>query len=815
MTHSKARSVGRFGGSLLAPGICVLLLWGSTSWAADTPAAASSVAAPAAAGSPAAPAPAAPSLDQLLDMAEHDPGQLTQLPVQTQSGEQAAPLGSPSSSLNTAEINSAEATTTGDLLRELPSVYGRRTSGVSIDPRIRGYNSSELNGSANGVTQYKTIQDVDSLFSQIDPGNIQEIHTVDGPYTSLYGPGFAFITADLVSPRRYDQPETHVSTVFNYDSNGQGFYSRENVWTGSNNWGAFISYGVRGGNDYHPGGAEYDFVIPAQYQRWDGMASLSYDLSRSTRIECDLLHTEYNNVDLPGIIYDLNNSTNNQFNVRYIVQEDRNGPQQLLIQAWHQETFFNGDSSKAYKFDTFYYPFITLPVQYDDGTTPVLAIAQGHLTSTGVRAFRTFGDADSPQWTIGLDWRRVEQRYLERDVDADGNEVYSGNYFGVPESSQDDEGVFTNLLLPVGNRLTFTFGGRVDYTKSSVDLNDSVVTHFDPGTPAEDMYYQPSTDGPAFTLGMAYAMAKWKMTDHDVLNAGTGFAMRGPSLSELYSDEPYVPIAGFGNSFLEGNSTLKPERDWQVDLGITSAHGPFRYGARGFYATMWDYIMPTPAYICATAGTPTNVLDRNFWAFPSDWREDLLNGTTNADTSMAGYQMGNIQLATLGGGNLFGEVQVCKGLSVFGCMSYIHGENLSRVQFVDSSYNDSVKGGNFVRLGGTESLPDIYPFNGRIAVRVCDPDKGKWGVEFIARLVHSQDEVAWSIGQLPSPGFTVYDLKGYYCWSKNLRLTLALDNLLNRDYYEPGSVVMLNQAGVPEFIREPGFTTVLGVDYRR
>ena len=74
--------------------------------------------------------------------------------------------------------------------------------------------------------------------------------------------------------------------------------------------------------------------------------------------------------------------------------------------------------------------------------------------------------------------------------------------------------------------------------------------------------------------------------------------------------------------------------------------------------------------------------------------------------------------------------------------------------------------------------------------------------------------MAWSIGQLPSPGFTVYDLKGYYCWSKNLRLTLALDNLLNRDYYEPGSVVMLNQAGVPEFIREPGFTTVLGVDYR-
>ena len=277
---------------------------------------------------------------------------------------------------------------------------------------------------------------------------------------------------------------------------------------------------------------------------------------------------------------------------------------------------------------------------------------------------------------------------------------------------------------------------------------------------------------------MAYAMAKWKMTDHDVLNAGTGFAMRAPEPGRTLQRRALCPRRRLRQQL--------PGRKFDAQAGARLAggprhhlrHGPFRYGGRGFYATMWDYIMPTPAYTCATAGTPTNVLDRNFWAFPSDWREDLLNGTTNADTSMAGYQMGNIRLATLGGGDLFGEVQVCKGLSVFGCMSYIHGENLSRVQFVDSGYNDSVKSGSFVRLGGTESLPDIYPFNGRIAVRVCDPDKGKWGVEFIARLVHSQDEVAWSIGQIPSPGFTVYDLKGYYCWSKNLRLTLALDNLL-------------------------------------
>ncbi len=546
------------------------------------------------------------------------------------------------------------------------------------------------------------------------------------------------------------------------------------------------------------------------------MASLSYDLSRSTRIECDLLHTEYNNVDLPGIIYDLNNSTNNQFNVRYIVQEDRNGPQQLLIQAWHQETFFNGDSSKAYKFDTFYYPFITLPVEYDDGTTPVLAIAQGHLTSTGVRAFRTFGDADSPQWTIGLDWRRVEQRYLERDVDADGNEVYSGNYFGVPESSQDDEGVFTNLLLPVGDRLTFTFGGRVDYTKSCVDLNDSVVTHFDPGTPAEDDVL--SAVHRRTGLHPGHGLRHGQVEDDRSRRAQRGHGLRHAGAQ---------PVRTLQRRALCPHRRLRqqlPGRKLDAQAGARLAGGP------GHHQRPRPLPLRRPRLLCDDVGLhhadPGLHLRDGGHAHERPGPEFLgLSQPTGARTCSTARPMPTppwpaIKWATSNWPPSAAATSSAKSKSARASASSAACPiSTARTSPASSSstagYNGSVKDGSFVRLGGTESLPDIYPFNGRIAVRVCDPDKGKWGVEFIARLVHSQDEVAWSIGQLPSPGFTVYDLKGYYCWSKNLRLTLALDNLLNRDYYEPGSVVMLNQAGVPEFIREPGFTTVLGVDYRR
>ena len=51
-----------------------------------------------------------------------------------------------------------------------PDVSTRKTSAINLDPRIRGYNSDELNATANGMTELKTRMDIDSALSQIDPG---------------------------------------------------------------------------------------------------------------------------------------------------------------------------------------------------------------------------------------------------------------------------------------------------------------------------------------------------------------------------------------------------------------------------------------------------------------------------------------------------------------------------------------------------------------------------------------------------------------------------------------------------------------------
>ncbi|MEN6459425.1 MAG: TonB-dependent receptor [Thermoguttaceae bacterium] len=753
-----------------------------------------------AAGATATPAADAKTrdLDSLLDMADKDPSKLADVRVDPFGGSSNTG-GAASNSLDTAEVRSANATSTGDLLKEIPSVSGRRLSGINVDPRVRGYNSSQLNANADGMTQLRAIQDVDSLLSQIDPGVVQKVTVIDGPYTSLYGPGFAFISVDLFSPKRYDRPEMHAETIFNYGTNGQSIYGREIASGGGTDWGIVATYGVRSSNDYRAGGDNSDWLVPSSYQRWDGMLSLSYDVSSCSRIEFETLHNEFNNVQMPGVIYDLQNSTNNQYNLRYIVQEDPRGPQQFVLQTWHQETFFYGNALESSK-QAWYQDFIASTLVAEGHEAPVNTLAQGYSISSGVRCLRTFGHEFGPQWTIGADWRRYEQRYQERDVNAAGVDVIDGEIFGNPESSRDDVGFLTNLELPAGDRVSFTLGGRIDYAWTWLNVDDPiVVTGWMPA----------GCEMPSYTLGMAYAISKISLNDHDTLSVGTGFAMRAPDLTELYTNEPYVPVCGLGNSYCDGYATMSPEKNWQFDLGLSSKRGPFRYGARGFYATIWDYISGLPFELCAPEYS-THYLGRDFSGFSSVLRGDLGKQSENGDTCHAEYQTYNIPLATMAGGDLFGEVQLRPGVTVFGCMSYVHGDNVHPLHMTMDSSGNYYPEAN----GGSEPLPGIYPFNGRISVRFFDPDpeKDKWGIEFVARLVRSQDEVAANLSELRTPGFSVYDLKGYYRVRQNLRLSLSLENLLDRDYYEAGSLVYLNAAGVPTFIREPGFTAIFGVD---
>ena len=729
-----------------------------------------------------------------------DLDQLGQIPVKPSAAAREQDV--PSSHVTTSDSSNRNAATTGELLEKATSVNVRRTSAINLDALVRGYNSQQTVAVANGMNELKTRVDIDSLFSQVDPGIVQDITVIDGPYSALYGPGFAFLVADLHQGQRYDDGfQGHASGTMSYGTNGGALYTRGNAWGGGSDYSAYVSYGLRAGNDYRTGGSN-GTRIPSSYNKQDSLVALSRDLRGDARIDFDYLRTEINNLELPGVVYDINNSLNNQFNVKYVVQEDRQGPEQFAIQAWFHETGYQGDASSRAKQDSFYRFFSTASVVPD---FPINTISSGRSTSMGARTFATFGGADEPQWTVGADWRRSTTQYQERDFRPDGLLIYSGNLYGTPLSSQNDAGLFTTLLIPISDATTVTMGGRLDYAWNQVTSDDPVITTTD--DPAAN-YYIPGLHKNANGLGMAYLTQRSQVTENWAVNSGAAFAMRNATPTELYTDEPYVPLIRFGNSYVDGNSKLAPEQNFQLDLGANYTNGPSTFGVRGYHSLIHNYILPLPTSVYgADPGAATYVLGRDFSSF--SYRGDIELGTPNADNSSAGYTYGNIEWATLWGLDCFSEYRVQPWLSLGASTSYVQGTNHSPEVFI----LDTLSTGHFEKLGGSDPLPNIYPLSGTLRARVFEPAADKWSCEFVTRIVGEQSRVARTLAELPTDSFAVCSLRSYYRPSEWWRVTASIENMFNHSYTQHGSLVIVGPNGLPTFVREPGIGFFLGSEF--
>ena len=161
-------------------------------------------------------------------------------------------------------------------------------------------------------------------------------------------------------------------------------------------------------------------------------------------------------------------------------------------------------------------------------------------------------------------------------LQPNGVQSFGGQVFGIPRSVWDDYGVFANFVVPTAdNALIFTVGGRMDFTRSFLDTLDPVVTSAGGVNPYSPGFAQPSNQ-----LGMLYGRTEARLTDNLSANAGMAYAMRNPSLAELYSNDPFVPLVRWGNSVSRGNSVLNPERAWHFDLGVNGNWERLSGGAR-------------------------------------------------------------------------------------------------------------------------------------------------------------------------------------------------------------------------------------------
>lgn len=658
----------------------------------------------------------------------------------------------PAASTNITGQSAVPAQGVGNLLANSNSAQGvevQKRSPLVGDPRVEGLHFGQIVTQADGGYWFPARVDLDTVVSKLDPSDISNILVIRGPYSVRYGPGFSFIDIQsLPTPRSTDGLfDIHGSTSFTYRTNGQGLQGQQSVWGGNTDWGFRVTYEGSASGDYVTGNGT---KMPSSYNNQFVDFAFGYDLSRNETVEVRYMHVQQSNVLLPGLLTDINSLTTDAFSGRYTATQghwfDR-----FTLDVWINNTTFNGDSSNTQtrtqipalnnifpanlSADNAVIDTIFNPVRLDITTN-------GNALSYGTREITTWGDVKGMNISVGADARVFSNSYTE--YDAFNLSVLPGTgqpaNLGIPDSRQIDVGGFVDGSLPLGERFILKAGGRMDYVSTQ-------FLQFVPNVSTAS--YLTSVGEPVdrnFILFSSYATAEYKIAPAWTAQLGYGFAERPPTLTELYTGGAFLGLIQNGFNSIYGNPGLLPEQLHQMNASLTAKYDTFRAGGNAFYAFVPDYI----TYDFLGPFTVANI------AVPES---APLTGTTPINR----LRFINTGLATLYGFDAYGEWDALPWLTPFATLSFVEGWDQTR----------------------DEALPGIPPLASRAGLRFHEPGANqRWGMEYFARMVATQNLYAASLGEQRTGGFVVHYIRAYWQPRPNMQLLAGIENIGNLQYRE-------------------------------
>ena len=660
-------------------------------------------------------------------------------------------------------------------------------SSVSENPYIRGFKNQQIYSQLDGQYYLPVRSDLDTIVNKIDPGIVQDVIVIEGPYSVQYGPGFTFMDIVTRPTPRNQAPQYRTST--SWLPNGQQIYGRETVSGGTNNLGYRFSYGHRNANDYRAGNNVY---IPSHYNSGDVLAEIGYNLSGSQRLEMTYRRLDQNHTAYPGQFFDVSSLQTNAFNLRYIDEDPTRPWTRLIAQGWYNQNSMTGNTFNPTKQPTvqavqrsltqFYYP--STITQFGGSPTtntniPLLTgfagSTVGDVSSAGGRLTTQFGELDEVSLLTGVDARFVDQRV---------DEFFTVNPFllppqtnpagtyplkfttGMPRATMVNPGAFAEMTLPWTTYFRSRIGGRGDIVNTNANANTFPgFSNPAPFPPTGSLRHTDlsQTDG----LYSFYMTNTLDINEHWTGGLSFGHAQRPPSLIDRYADGMFLGIIQSGYRRVVGDPSLKKERNWQIDATINGKYDNWRGYVRGYQSWVIDYI----TYSQSTAVDPTGAV--------------LLNTM-------------NTPLAELRGFEAFNSFDLSPRITPFASAHYVYG--------VDQT------------LG--QALPQIPPLQGFAGIRFHDPNEGRrWGLEAFATITRQQDRNAfirvtggapYEVRQIEqqTPGWTIYNLRGYWNVSQNMMLSGGINNIFDKTYIQH-----LSLRTPPVLVYSPGISPYMSMEW--
>jgi iron complex outermembrane recepter protein len=468
--------------------------------------------------------------------------------------------------------------------------------------------------------------------------------------------------------------------------------------------------------------------------------ALGKNLSPDDRFEFNYLRLDQHDLEFPGLYYDINRLKTEGYELKYTGTNPGFCDLQLS-EIWYNRTAFRGDTLALSKQSSIPLPAgIIGPdgIEITDGT----AITDGSGSSLGYRTESIFGELGLDHWALGTDMNIQRQALNDIELSLPAND----NNFPLTPSKSVDVGFYVENVRAHNDWLKTNFGARLDTMNANAE---ELVPGLE--TPLSDL--KDSGLEQNFLLWSTYLTNEVLLTDHWIGVGGCGFGQRPPTLTELYVDNSFIGTLQRGLTFLDGDPQLDPEQLIQVDLGLRGRYERFQAGVNAYQAWIRDYI----TYDLFTDPNPDGGLPQ-------------------------GAAFVNTDRAILRGIDSYGRYSLAPRVSLFGTLSYVQGDDLTREE---PARNSGTSPRSNVVGVPREPLPGMAPLDTRLGVLFHEASvTPKWGIEISSRMVARQDRVAASLQEVETAGFATGDIRGYRWLRKGAILTGGIENFTDRYYIE-------------------------------
>jgi len=663
-----------------------------------------------------------------------------------------------SEKIQKADIQEANARTSGELMQTMSGVNVVRRGPVGLDPVVRGLRETQVGVYVDGMRTFPAgPARMDSPLSHTGPSTLQSVEVAKGPYALTWGGGqlsaIRAETNDLFGVPRGERLTGEVET--GYDSN---FDSYDVTGTASGRSGAAayrIDGAYRRGHDYESGDGR---TVPADFLNRELRAKVGYNLDDDQRLTAGGGYQQQDDVNYPGRLLKADLFRSGRARLGYEYTSGQGLVRSVKATAYGYQTLHTMDNREKPTFEAG-------GIKPGVPPNPLRISVTSDVTTFGGRLATKLVPSPTLRVMVGADGYRA-YRDAERPfkVVMNGEPRVPGFYESDqiwPGVSIADAGVFTQVTRLLGD-VEATGTVRADVVWAGADEDQVTDVYLDVAEPGPGSIDAGALDQQEFNVSGALMLTA-PLSQAWSLSVGGGTAVRTADALERFSDRFPATKSQTSAEFI-GNPRLDPERSWQGDVELEARYDRASFRVSGFARHLSNYIT------LETAPDVDPMLPLPIFKKKGPFR--YANGT-----------------ATFYGGETSASVAVLPSLTARLSGSYLWGKNGETDQ---------------PALG-------VAPLQGDLTLR-WEPPARRFHVESTLHATAGQDRAASVLGETETDGYATWDLQGGVELGHGVSLGAGVANLTDTDY-----VNHLNAknpySGAP--ISEPGrvFTTTLTVDF--